>query len=222
MSIERIELAAIKRAPDNKVFVGKSHADIFVARQCADLKGGKQGFITNEMRFVDRAEAAKIAFAAKQIDKERDMLMSENLTGDFPWLKDEMKQLRARLAELEGWVDDLQSGMYINCVYCGHRYGPEDKVPASMSEVLKKHVEQCPKHPMSALKSRLAELEEAHRWIPVEERLPEGEMRILGYGKDGYGDKIVAAISYNPEFKKFRVLTSVTHWKPIVLPKEKP
>lgn len=56
---------------------------------------------------------------------------------------------------LRKWVDDLQSGMYINCVYCGHRYGPQDKVPTSMADVLKEHVEQCPEHPMSKLRNRV-------------------------------------------------------------------
>jgi DNA-directed RNA polymerase subunit RPC12/RpoP len=69
---------------------------------------------------------------------------------------------------LRKWVDDLQSGMYINCVYCGHRYGPQDKVPATMGEALKKHVENCPDHPMSALKRRLKLLE--HR-VKAQERL---------------------------------------------------
>jgi len=54
-----------------------------------------------------------------------------------------------KIARLEGWVRDLQSGMYINCVYCGHRYGPEDKVPSSMADMLKRHVAQCPEHPMA-------------------------------------------------------------------------
>jgi hypothetical protein len=57
------------------------------------------------------------------------------------------------IARLEAWVDDLQSGMFINCVYCGHRYGPKENVPATMADVLKDHVEVCPEHPMSALRS---------------------------------------------------------------------
>ncbi len=73
----------------------------------------------------------------------------------------EAEKLKARMAEAERWVSDLQSGMYVNCVYCGHRYGPKDKVPASMAEVLKRHVEQCPKHPMSALKTENATLRRA-------------------------------------------------------------
>ena len=43
--------------------------------------------------------------------------------------------------------------MYINCVYCGHCYGPEDDETSPMADVLKEHIEQCPKHPMSALKT---------------------------------------------------------------------
>lgn len=62
------------------------------------------------------------------------------------------------IERLENWVDDLQSGMFINCVYCGHRYGPSNEVPASMADVLKAHVEQCPEHPMSALKAELEEV----------------------------------------------------------------
>jgi len=68
--------------------------------------------------------------------------------------------LRADNARLRGWVNDLQSGMYINCVYCGHRFGPEDEVPATMAEALKEHVEKCPEHPMSALKADNVRLRE--------------------------------------------------------------
>ena len=48
------------------------------------------------------------------------------------------------------WVDDLQSGSYITCVYCGHRYGPRETVPTSTADALKTHIETCPQHPMSA------------------------------------------------------------------------
>ncbi|KKM82685.1 hypothetical protein LCGC14_1317020 [marine sediment metagenome] len=62
-----------------------------------------------------------------------------------------------------------------------------------------------------------AELDK-HRWIPVSERLPKDEYDIFAYGYDGYGYKIVINTSYNLEFKKFRILSEVTHWKPIILP----
>jgi hypothetical protein len=58
----------------------------------------------------------------------------------------------AALHRYNQWVDDLQSGMYVNCVYCGHRYGPGESTPLTMAEALKEHVLQCPQHPMSELR----------------------------------------------------------------------
>ncbi len=85
-------------------------------------------------------------------------------------LEDKITAIQADNQRLQQWVNDLQSGMYINCVYCGHRYGPRSNTPVSMADVLKAHVEKCPKHPMSALKvenERLkAELDDkAGAWI---------------------------------------------------------
>ncbi len=68
--------------------------------------------------------------------------------------------LLADIDRFQQWVNDLQAGCYINCVYCGHRYGPDDEVPASMADVLKEHIEQCPEHPLSHAKARIEELEE--------------------------------------------------------------
>lgn len=48
-----------------------------------------------------------------------------------------MSQLEELLAEnerLKQHVADLQSGMFINCVYCGHRYGPQKDTPATVIE----------------------------------------------------------------------------------------
>ncbi len=73
--------------------------------------------------------------------------------------KKEIKEKDKEVAELNNWINDLQSGMYVNCVYCGHRYGHEKDTPVSMADVLKEHIEKCPKHPMSILKSELAEKE---------------------------------------------------------------
>jgi len=75
----------------------------------------------------------------------------------------EITSLKEENERLVKWVDDLQSGMYINCVYCGHRYGPKDKVPCTMADALKQHIETCPKHPMSALKKSLAAAEKRER-----------------------------------------------------------
>ena len=71
---------------------------------------------------------------------------------------------------LQKWIDDLQSGMFINCVYCGHRYGPGQEVAATMREALYEHVKVCPRHPLSAALARVAELEAECReaWGHVE------------------------------------------------------
>jgi hypothetical protein len=55
------------------------------------------------------------------------------------------------IARLKIWIDDLQSGMYINCVYCGHRYGPVRSTPVSMADALKLHIAQCPLHPLHSI-----------------------------------------------------------------------
>jgi len=70
----------------------------------------------------------------------------------------ELSKAESHIVELEQWINDLQSGMYINCVYCGHQYGQKDKIPTSMAEVLKRHIEKCPKHPMSSLKQENEQL----------------------------------------------------------------
>lgn len=69
------------------------------------------------------------------------------------------KKQKDEVARLRRWIDDLQANCFINCVYCGHRYGPDDEVPASMADVLKEHVEQCPDHPMSHLKKKYGQLQ---------------------------------------------------------------
>jgi len=72
------------------------------------------------------------------------------------------------IESLQNWVADCQSGMYINCVYCGHRYGPQDEVPSSMADVLREHVEQCPKHPLSAVKAEIERLRSRVRTLEEE------------------------------------------------------
>lgn len=60
--------------------------------------------------------------------------------------------VQAELIRCRRWVADLQSGLYVNCVYCGHRYGPREDTPVAMADVLKQHIEQCPEHPLSKLR----------------------------------------------------------------------
>lgn len=104
------------------------------------------------------------------------------------------EDLRARVVELEQWVHDLQSGMFINCVYCGHRYGPQDEIPATMADALKEHIEQCPKHPMSALKK---ELDQIRRLLWLRHGCP---LSVL-YGDDGE----MQCSNCSIDFKRFPV-----------------
>ena len=76
---------------------------------------------------------------------------NEELRRDYETAQTEIK-------EMNEWVNDLQSKMYVNCVYCGHRYGPKESTPVSMADCLKAHIEKCPKHPMSKLKQQIADL----------------------------------------------------------------
>lgn len=64
------------------------------------------------------------------------------------------------ITRVSAWMKDLHSGMFINCVYCGHRYGPKEKTPVAMADVLKAHIRECPAHPLS---KALAALETAER-----------------------------------------------------------
>lgn len=70
-----------------------------------------------------------------------------------------LADLFIEIKRLREWVNDLQSGMYINCVYCGHRYGPNSDTPVTMADVLKKHIEQCPEHPLSHAKKEIKQLQ---------------------------------------------------------------
>lgn len=73
--------------------------------------------------------------------------------------RDGADQALAEQARLQAWVNDLQAGCYVNCVYCGHQYGPEESTPLAMADVLKAHIEKCPQHPLAAAMKRIEELE---------------------------------------------------------------
>jgi len=66
-------------------------------------------------------------------------------------LKKELNYERELNKRLRQWIIDLQDGMSVNCVYCGHNYGPKDDIPISMPDKLRKHIEICPEHPLNIL-----------------------------------------------------------------------
>lgn len=82
---ERILHASVI-AKDGRIFFGKCHADCFYKGQAMGVamssKSNHQGFITNKGRYVDRQEAAQIAFQQKQIDLETGYLFSEDMWSD--------------------------------------------------------------------------------------------------------------------------------------------
>lgn len=108
--VEKIKLAAVK-IDSGTIFTGNNHGEIIVTitkvNKILEVIGQeKQGFITSTNRFVGRKEAAEIAFKAGQVDKQVEGLMSEDITGNFPWAKDiinrqatEIKELRNELGK---------------------------------------------------------------------------------------------------------------------------
>ncbi len=100
---------------------------------------------------------------------------------------------RGEIERLNQWVNDLQSGMSINCVYCGHKYGPDPGTPITMQAVLYKHIAQCPKHPLTAERAKVEQLEsqlteakeeiERQRCAYVEQQKHRDHWRGYAYGK---------------------------------------
>lgn len=66
---------------------------------------------------------------------------------DLLTLKKELDRRRRQVDRYRQWVSDLQSGMYVNCIYCGHRYPPG--TPGDRARILFEHIQQCPAHPLS-------------------------------------------------------------------------
>lgn len=113
------------------------------------------------LRALDERTAERDALK-EQLEGEHRLVARENDMADMlQSVIDRGIVVEAERDKLQQWVHDLQAGMYINCVYCGHRYGPDDEVPATMAQALKEHVEQCPKHPMSSLRVERDRLREA-------------------------------------------------------------
>ena len=70
--------------------------------------------------------------------------------------------------------------------------------------------------------ARIAELEAERRWIPVSERLPEAETRVLAATPTGYMevDWRFSEPIIDCGFANFFSLDNVTHWMPLPEPPE--
>ncbi len=93
----------------------------------------------------------------RQRNAELEQVLEQRML-DLDGAEEDLEEARTENARLKQWVDDLQSGMWVNCVYCGHRYGPGETTPVSMADALKEHIEQCPEHPLFQAKQRLAKI----------------------------------------------------------------
>jgi hypothetical protein len=110
---------------------------------------------------------------------------------------------------IESYDPDYQSGDYwdieiFRCQSCRAEWGEGTDV--------------C----VAELKSRIAELEEKQRWIPVSERLPEPYTRVLACIKSGYMevDYMYSEPIVDVGIADFNSLDNVTHWMPLPEPPE--
>lgn len=103
-----------------------------------------------------RGELAMLKINSSALADVRDQQQAHEVRQD-----EMIKKMNAELTKARRWVSDLQSGQYVNCVYCGHCYGPGEEAASSKADALKAHIEACPEHPMSAVKEELARLHAA-------------------------------------------------------------
>jgi len=76
MPLMIIKAAIIK---DGTIYTGKRHGDIFPQFPLGFLRCGEQGFVTDKGKFVNRGQAAKIAYECGQIPIKKSELFSEDL-----------------------------------------------------------------------------------------------------------------------------------------------
>lgn len=72
-----IKRAAILRG--TKVYIGRTHSDIMIRENIHYDHKYEEGFVTDENKFVNRREAAKIAFECGQIKKRLNILNSYDI-----------------------------------------------------------------------------------------------------------------------------------------------
>jgi hypothetical protein len=170
-----------------------------IARACAEKHGGRvRALVPASSLEASEARAAGLV-------KERDDI-------DLFW-KPRVEQLDADLAKeirdnvrLKTWVADLQSGMYVNCVYCGHRYGPGETTPVSMADALKAHIEVCPEHPLSHEKAAREAAESALLTSQAETREALRKLELARVALKPFAE---AAEHVPDEEEDFKVLASV-------------
>ena len=72
-----------------------------------------------------------------------------DLGSELEWAFNKINFQEKEIKRLMKWIADLLSNRYVNCVYCGHRYGKTEDTLSSMSEVLYEHIKECEYHPLA-------------------------------------------------------------------------
>lgn len=100
----------------------------------------------------------------------------------FAAVSTECERISARLNEANQtvaaqrrWIEDLQSGQWVNCVFCGHRYIPREASPTDPTALLRSHIASCAKHPLHETREALLELYAwAHELQRFAHHMPDG------------------------------------------------
>lgn len=103
---------------------------------------------------IDEHERRMAALAGTW-DGPRVELILERLRSDLTTSNHMQKQAARLIIQMQQWVADLLGGLYVNCVYCGHRYGPVEDTPTSNEQLLFEHIIVCPQHPLRAAREGL-------------------------------------------------------------------
>jgi hypothetical protein len=81
MSKKLVVVASAVKSESGDIYIGKRHCDCFkdMIEKNVKCKNSEQGFILSNGSFARRDVAAQIAYVSGQIDKEVDILFSEDL-----------------------------------------------------------------------------------------------------------------------------------------------
>jgi len=177
----------------------------------------------------NRLNYSRVEYNQLKADKKR---QAENLEGEIERIAEEKNDLVFENAELLAkneqllikidWLEELLRAFKGTewAVYKEHHGLNQWTYWLDCNDIKICKLTQQQYEAFDQLQDENERLKEENRWIPVSEGLPKNPGRLLAFGKDGYGYEIVIATTYNFEFKKFRILQDVTHWKPIILPEQ--
>ena len=118
------------------------------------------------------------------LDDELEIEKEENirLCHDQWYLIDIWNKHHEEIKELNNWINDLQAGMYVNCVYCGYRFSNPEVFP-TIQEVLHEHMENCSKHPLFKANQELKRLNSIIKTL-IGDALEQGIDLSVPNGKD--------------------------------------